>query len=166
MTTAANVATPPAGLKHSPLSHSLNLVSPDPPTLAAKASTNFHPYLIQTTASSLLTRSNTSPAPPPGVTPTHRHTRSMGSLAHVHEDSPLKYMIGQHMPGTPGTPGTPTRFEGTPGGPKTDRRRWSTDSPSGMRRSGKMRSIQTEEEVKKPELPADPKAWSRESSSA
>ena len=71
-------ATPP------PLPHSTSspVLTSSPNTRSPAQSTkNYHPYRIQTTSSSLLTRSNSSPTQPISQLGHHRPSRSMSSLS-------------------------------------------------------------------------------------
>ena len=70
-------------LPHSTSSPSIS-ASSSLPRLASpntSKSKNYHPYLIQSTASSLLSRSNSSPSQPHYGLSKHRPSRSMSSLA-------------------------------------------------------------------------------------
>ncbi|WRT63702.1 uncharacterized protein IL334_000625 [Kwoniella shivajii] len=64
-----------------------DFTSPTKPS--TPSSKNYHPYLIQSTSSSLLTRSNSSPAPPASPSG-HRSSRSMSSLNHILEGNQLQ----------------------------------------------------------------------------
>ena len=88
----SSVATPPSKqptLTHSTstpsLSHKVTsnspYNSPSTPSSNSKSSKNYHPYLIQSTSSSLLTRSNSSPAQPQVVG--HRSSRSFSSYEYI-----------------------------------------------------------------------------------
>lgn len=84
-------STPPAAqsplphsTSHPTLSHSTsspNIHSPSTPNKQSSASKNYHPYLIQSTSSSLLTRSNSSPSQPLHALGRHKPSRSMSSLS-------------------------------------------------------------------------------------
>lgn len=100
---------------------------------------NYHPYQIQTTSSSLLTRSNSSPNQPVHSISGHRTSRSMSNLAHT------------ASPGGPGASASESESE------EQDRRK-SMDSPRPaamagekpmMRRSGTLPSFPSLGEVKK-----------------
>lgn len=99
---------------------------------------NYHPYLIQTTSSSLLTRSNSSPSRP--ITDLrHKPSRSMSSLAASASEGELdKVAVGSG--------GGLSREE-------RERRRKSMESPltrPGMRRSGTLPVFPRMEEVLTP----------------
>ncbi|ORY25188.1 hypothetical protein BCR39DRAFT_545010 [Naematelia encephala] len=123
------------------------------PTLASPSPSyqqkNYHPYLIQSTSSSLLTRSNSSPAPPANYLGKHKSSRSMSSLAHKTQDQD-----GAQEEDRGGYTGTPTS-------------RRSLDSPSRpmmLPRSGTFPSLPIESSSRDKlgsvvELPLDPKSW-------
>ena len=135
-------ATPPT-LPHSTSSPSLS--SPKPPSVPK----NYHPYAIQTTASSVLTRSNSSPSQPLSAY-CHKPSRSMSSLSH---------------PGSP--PIEEPEADSAWRRDKRDRERtksmdMSTPSRGGLRRSDKMGSFPSlrdedikaaEEKMREPTLP-------------
>lgn len=84
----------PGSLSHSTSSPQLaryggNKGTYDSPNSASKANgsgaggKNYHPYLIQSTSSSLLTRSNSSPAQPIHALGGHRTSRSLSSFEYV-----------------------------------------------------------------------------------
>ncbi|OCF73500.1 hypothetical protein I204_05341 [Kwoniella mangroviensis CBS 8886] len=108
------------------------------------SSKNYHPYLIHSSASSLLTRTNSSPAQPPSSPSHHRSSRSMSSLNYILDN---------------------------PNDPKEDRRK-SMESPSsqrirpGVKRSGTLPEFLNrggKDKVDKKErdidLPMNPKLW-------
>ncbi|KAK8845474.1 hypothetical protein IAR55_006187 [Kwoniella newhampshirensis] len=114
---------------------------------------NYHPYLIHSTSSSILTRSNSSPVQPISSLGGHRSSRSMGSLNYV-------------LDGPGG--GTKNRQGGKSDEQKErekEERRRSLDSPSrpGVRRSGTLPDFllgtQGKKTVKEIELPLNPKQW-------
>ncbi|KAK4683726.1 hypothetical protein P7C73_g6502, partial [Tremellales sp. Uapishka_1] len=95
---------------------------------------NFHPYLIQTTSSSLLTRSNSSPSQPPANLSRHRPSRSMSSLAGVEERRAGEAEAEPRVP----------------------------QGGGGMKRSGTLPDFLKEKgkEEKELDLPINPKLWS------
>ncbi|WVQ93817.1 hypothetical protein IAU59_000895 [Kwoniella sp. CBS 9459] len=130
-----------------PRSNSTSFVSPVKPSTPK----SYHPYAIQSTASANLTRSNSSPAQPIGVSGGHRPSRSMSSLNHF-LDNDNREKDGSTVPDKE----------------KEDRRRsmdmFSSPSRPGVRRSGTLpdflmgakRDRVVEKEV---DLPMNPKQW-------
>lgn len=113
----------------------------DSPHLRASPSIpkNYHPYLIQTTSSSLLTRSNSSPSQPVAEL-RHKSSRSMSSLAASASEGELDKVANG------GAGGGLSREE-------RERRRRSMESPltrPGMRRSGTLPVFPRVEEVMTP----------------
>lgn len=136
--TIPTIVSPP---RHAPSTPSTDhLRSPQTPASSSK-NKNFHPYLIQTTASSLLTRTNSSPVQPiyEGG-PKHRVSRSMSALNKVE---------GVPSDGSASDVGSDDR---TPGKGSPEVRR-------GMRRSGTLPSfpsvenLQTKAKAKEVSLP-------------
>ncbi|WVF66193.1 hypothetical protein IAT40_000933 [Kwoniella sp. CBS 6097] len=131
-----------------PRSNSTTFVSPAKPSTPK----SYHPYAIQSTASANLTRSNSSPAQPMGVSGGHRPSRSMSSLNQF-LDGDLKGKISADENEKD----------------KEDRRKsmdmFSSPSRPGVRRSGTLpdflmgakRDKMIEKEV---DLPMNPKQWS------
>ncbi|WVQ80341.1 hypothetical protein IAT38_002446 [Cryptococcus sp. DSM 104549] len=147
---------------------------PAPPTTPSRSSSSSsysHPYAIQSTASSVLTRSNSSPAKSP-VPLAHRPSRSMSSLHNVLEGPSVTTPSGAGAVGAASASSVGGRYAK----PKSlkeleEERRRSLDSPSasggtrpGARRSGTlpdflMGSGGREKRVKEVELPMNPKLW-------
>lgn len=153
---------PPAVLSHSSSHPTLTYPVPSPSTKpippsatppyttphkgSVAGSTNYHPYLIQSTSSSLLTRSNSSPSQPIHTLGKHKPSRSMSSLSYE---------------------GVPNETDGQAGN-----RRKSVDSPiepvtpiRGLGRSGKAGGLTkyldqggspVSKSVKEVELPVSP----------
>ncbi|WWC99372.1 hypothetical protein V866_006273 [Kwoniella sp. B9012] len=111
------------------------------------SSKNYHPYLIHSSASSLLTRTNSSPAQPPSSPSHHRSSRSMSSLNYILDN---------------------------PNAPKdqTEDRRKSMESPSsqrirpGVKRSGTLPEFlnrggkgKVDKKEREIDLPMNPKLW-------
>ncbi|OCF36131.1 hypothetical protein I316_02003 [Kwoniella heveanensis BCC8398] len=130
-----------------PRSNSSTFVSPAKPSTPK----SYHPYAIQSTASANLTRSNSSPAQPIGVSGGHRPSRSMSSL---------NQFLNQDLKEKDGPTGTEKD--------KEDRRKsmdmFSSPSRPGVRRSGTLpdflmgdkRDKVAEKDV---DLPMNPKQW-------
>nr|XP_031863581.1 uncharacterized protein CI109_000833 [Kwoniella shandongensis]KAA5530653.1 hypothetical protein CI109_000833 [Kwoniella shandongensis] len=129
------------------------------PSKSKSNTPNYHPYLIHTTSSSILTRSNSSPAQPlSAINGGHRSSRSMSSLNYVLE--------GGSGGGGPSNQ-TGGKSEEQKLREKEDRRR-SMDSPSrirpGVKRSGTLPDFLVREKgrdkgKKELELPLNPKQW-------
>lgn len=136
--TIPNIVTPP---RHAPSTPSTDhLRSPQTPASSSK-NKNFHPYLIQTSASSILSRTNSSPAQPiyEGG-PRHRVSRSMSALNKV---DVLHYGAGSGSSDA-GSEGR------TPG-------KGSPEVRKGMKRSGTLPSFPSVDDMKnkakEPDLP-------------
>nr|XP_019048904.1 hypothetical protein I302_02683 [Kwoniella bestiolae CBS 10118]OCF27834.1 hypothetical protein I302_02683 [Kwoniella bestiolae CBS 10118] len=118
-----------------------SLTSPTKPS--TPSSKNYHPYLIHSSASSLLTRTNSSPAQPPSSPSHHRSSRSMSSLNYI--------------------------LEGAEKDKEKEDRRKSMESPRtkvrpGVRRSGTLPEFlnnggQKKMESREIDLPMNPKSW-------
>lgn len=129
-TSLANLASPPIKSPRPTESPSFRS-SPSIPN-------NYHPYLIQTTSSSLLTRSNSSPAQPIAEL-RHKPSKSLSSIAASASEGELDKVL-----------------DGRSGGlskEEKERRRRSMESPlnrPGMRRSGTLPMFPRMEEVLTP----------------